>query len=266
MSFYKSKISKYKPIKKLTKGFKEFGGRNNTGRITVAHKGGGHKRLYREIDFKRNNKSGIVINTEYDPNRSANIAKILDDSKAIPSFYYIIAPKDLQPLDKLYSNNKPLNEINIGDTYPLHYFNVGDLVHNIELNPGQGGKLVRSAGTYAQVLQKPSIHSKYARLRLPSGEERLILAQCKATLGAVSNSKHRLRNIRKAGVSRWLNKRPTVRGVAMNPVDHPHGGGEGKTSGGRPSVTPWAKPTKGQPTRNKKKSNTLILLKRKKKQ
>jgi large subunit ribosomal protein L2 len=202
MSFYKSKISKYKPIKKLTKGFKEFGGRNNTGRITVAHKGGGHKRLYREIDFKRNYKSGIVINTEYDPNRSANIAKILDDSKPVPSFYYIIAPKDLQPLDKLYSNDKPLNEIKIGDTYPLHYFNVGDLVHNIELNLGQGGKLVRSAGTYAQVLQKPSIHSKYARLRLPSGEERLILAQCKATLGAVSNSKHRLRNIRKAGVSR----------------------------------------------------------------
>ena len=202
MAFYKNKISKYKPVKKLTKGFKEFGGRNNTGRITVAHKGGGHKRLYRELDFKRTITNGVVINTEYDPNRSANIAKILDTTKPVPSFYYIIAPQNLQPFNRLNSNEKPLNEINIGDNYPLSCFNVGDLVHNIEINPGQGGKLVRSAGTYAQVLQKPSIHSKYARLRLPSGEERLILAKCKATLGAVSNSKHRLRIIRKAGISR----------------------------------------------------------------
>ncbi len=226
--------------------------------------------MYRTIDWVRNNNQGIVTNFEYDPNRSAYLAKIYHTNNKTNtnennSFSYILAPKGLKIFDKVISINERTKNIlfNTGDSSILANFEFGDLLHNVEDIPGKGGLFARSAGTFCQVLQTPT--AKHLRLRLPSGSQRLISVQAKGTLGVVSNEEHILKNLKKAGRSRWLNKRPSVRGVAMNPVDHPHGGGQGKTKGGRPSVTPWSLPTKGQPTRNPRKKNALILTPRKNK-
>ena len=244
---------------------KRFAGRNNLGRITVRHQGGGHKRLYRKIDWNRKFPDGIITNFEYDPNRSAYLAKIYHNTSKIEgsAFSYIIAPKGVKIFDKLtsYTERKKNILLKTGDSSILGNFEFGDLLHNVENIPGRGALFARSAGTFCQVLQHTS--TKYLRLRLPSGSQRLVPLSAKATLGIVANENHILRTIGKAGRSRWLNKRPSVRGVAMNPVDHPHGGGQGKTKGGRPSVTPWSRPTKGQPTRNPRKKNPLILTSRK---
>ena len=246
-----------KPYKPLVKGLRKTGGRNTHGRITTRHIGGGHKKLYRMIDFKRNKDDidGIVERIQYDPNRSAHIALILykDGERR-----YIIAPKKLAQGDTIVSGEKaPLKN---GNTLPLSKIPVGTVVHCIEMKPGKGAQLARSAGTSVQVLAR---EGNYATLRLKSGEVRKVLSNCKATIGAVSNSEHALRSVGKAGAKRWLGRRPKVRGVAMNPIDHPHGGGEGKTSGGRHPVTPWGVPTKGFRTRKtKQKSNRLIVRRR----
>ena len=246
-------------IKKLTKGFQRANGRNNTGKITIRHRGGGHKRLYKFISFNRTSFTpvqGIVSQILYDPNRSANIALIINKEK--DKYFFILAPEGLSIYDSIDSS--PKAELKIGNALPLRDIPIGSLIHNISILPNKKGKLIRSAGTSAQLLQK--INNKYAKIRLNSGELRLILLNCYATLGIVSNINHKKKNLGKAGRSRWLNKRPSVRGVAMNPVDHPHGGGEGKTSGGRPSCSPQGKITKGQSTRKKK--NSLILQRKKK--
>nr|YP_009547910.1 ribosomal protein L2 [Bremia lactucae]AZL92962.1 ribosomal protein L2 [Bremia lactucae] len=234
-------------VKSLTKGFQRSNGRNNQGRITVRHRGGGHKRLYRIINFDRfnNNIEGFTKKILYDPNRSANIAYIEKSSK----YYLILAPDGLKI--NQYIKSSPNADLKIGNALPLRNIPIGSLIHNISLYPQSKGKLIRSAGTSAQLIQK--IDDKYAKIRLNSGELKLVLLTCYATLGVVSNVNHKTIKLGKAGRSRWLNRRPSVRGVAKNPVDHPHGGGEGKTSGGRPSVTPWGKITKGKPTRKKKK-------------
>nr|YP_008475396.1 ribosomal protein L2 [Thraustotheca clavata]AGS55512.1 ribosomal protein L2 [Thraustotheca clavata] len=247
------------PIKKEIKGFQRSNGRNNQGKITVRHRGGGHKRLYRNIQFNRINTQGIVQAICYDPNRSANIANILDVEKN--KNYYILAPDGLKIQDKIKSGANAT--LKIGNALPLNNIPIGSTIHNISLDPFSKGKLIRSAGTSAQLLQKQT--NNYAKIRLNSGELRLILLSCYATLGVVSNINHKKKKLGKAGRARWLNRRPHVRGVAMNPVDHPHGGGEGKTSGGRPSVSPQGKITKGKPTRSKKKTNKFILEFRKKK-
>jgi len=244
--------------KSLLKSLKRSGGRNSNGRITVRHRGGGCKRLYRIIDFKRD-KDGIpakVISIEYDPNRSANIALLCyaDGEKR-----YIIAPNNLQVGDKLLSGEGA--EIRIGNALPLKNIPLGTYVHNIEMNIGHGGQIARGAGTYAQLMAK---EGKYAQLKLPSGEVRMVLLDCKATIGQVGNLDQENISIGKAGRNRWLGRRPHVRGVAMNPVDHPHGGGEGKSSGGRHPVTPWGVPTKGFRTRKRKNSDRLIVRRRKK--
>lgn len=264
------KFSKYKPSRKILSPLKHFAGRNNLGRITVRHQGGGHKQMYRNVDWFRNNESGIVTNFEYDPNRSAYLAKIYHNTAENninneKSFSYILAPKGLKIFDKVVNVKEKTKNIlfHVGDSSILANFEFGDLLHNVENIPGKGALFARSAGTFCQVLQ--SAPSNYLRVRLPSGSQRLISAEAKGTLGVVANEQHILRNLEKAGRSRWLNKRPSVRGVAMNPVDHPHGGGQGKTKGGRPSVTPWSWPTKGQPTRNPRKKNSLILTTRKNK-
>jgi len=238
-----------KPYKPLVKGLRKTGGRNTHGRITTRHIGGGHKKLYRMIDFKRNKDDidGIVERIEYDPNRSAHIALILykDGERR-----YIIAPKKLAQGDTIVSGEKaPLKN---GNTLPLSKIPVGTVVHCIEMKPGKGAQLARSAGTSVQVLAR---EGNYATLRLKSGEVRKVLTACRATIGEVSHSEHNLRKLGKAGASRWRGIRPSVRGVAMNPIDHPHGGGEGKTSGGRDPVSPWGMPTKGYKTRAKKQSN-----------
>jgi large subunit ribosomal protein L2 len=225
--------------------------------MTVRHRGGGHKRRYRLVDFKRN-KDGIVARVasiEYDPNRSANLALLnyADGEKR-----YIIAPKNLQVADQVMSG--PGSEIRIGNALPLRDIPLGTHVHNIEFNVGHGGQLCRSAGSYAQLMAK---EGKYAQIKLPSGEVRMVLLDCKATIGQVGNLEHENISIGKAGRSRWLGKRPRVRGVAMNPVDHPHGGGEGKSSGGRHPVTPWGVPTKGYKTRVRKNSDNMIVKRRK---
>ena len=252
-------ISKYKSIKKLIKGFNETGGRNHSGKITVYQRGGGHKKLYRLIDFKRNEKNGIVLGFEYDPNRKSFLAKVYNINKN--NYYYILAPAGLKLLDKVFSRKKNDNIVfNPGNTYLIKNIPVGTLIHNIELVPNKGGQLIRSAGTFAKILY--SNKKNFVTVRLASGEHRLIPLNCKATIGTLSNENWRYVNLKKAGRSRWLNKRPTVRGVAMNPVDHPHGGGEGKTSGGRPSVTPWGLITKGPKTRSKKKNNFFIVKSR----
>ena len=240
-------------IKKLIKGFTRSNGRNNTGKITVRSKGGGHKRLYRLISFNRSkNLSGYVKKILYDPNRSANIAFLLNKKKDAS---FIIAPHNLQLNQFIESSeNAPLK---IGNALPLRNIPIGSIINNISLQPNGKGKLIRSAGSSAQLLQK--INNKYAKIRLNSGELKLILLSCYATLGMVSNINHQKIKLGKAGRSRWLNKRPLVRGVAKNPVDHPHGGGEGKTSGGRPSVSPQGKLTKGKTTVNKKKKKKIIL-------
>ncbi|MGX6979218.1 50S ribosomal protein L2 [Vagococcus elongatus] len=253
-----SEITTTKPEKSLLQSAKNNAGRNNMGRITVRHQGGGHKRQYRLIDFKRN-KDNIVATVktiEYDPNRTANIALIHyeDGVKG-----YILAPKGLQVGDKVVSGTDA--DIKLGNTLPLENIPVGTVVHNIEMKPGKGGQLIRSAGTKAQVLGK---EGKYVLVRLNSGEVRMILGTCRATVGAVGNEQHELINVGKAGRSRWLRKRPTVRGSVMNPNDHPHGGGEGKAPIGMPSpMTPWGKPTLGYKTRKKSKNDKLIVRRRK---
>jgi large subunit ribosomal protein L2 len=238
-------------IKKLIKGFKRSNGRNNTGKITVRSKGGGHKRLYRKISFNRSKGlSGYVKKILYDPNRSANIA-FLENNSTKNSL--ILAPQNLQLNQWIESSENA--SLTIGNSLPLRNIPIGTIINNISLQPNGDGKLNRSAGTSAQLLQK--IDNKYAKIRLNSGELKLILLSCYATLGVVSNINFKKIKLGKAGRSRWLNRRPTVRGVAKNPVDHPHGGGEGKTSGGRPSVSPQGRITKGKPTSKKKKK--LIL-------
>ncbi|MGI6574328.1 MAG: 50S ribosomal protein L2 [bacterium] len=249
-------ITKAEPEKSLLTPLKKSGGRNMQGRLTVRHRGGGHKRLYRVIDFKRN-KDDIpakVAAIEYDPNRSARIALLnyADGEKR-----YILAPVGLQVGDIVESG--PNADIKVGNTLPLRAIPLGTTLHNIEMQPGKGGQLVRSAGAAAQLMAK---EGAYAHIRLPSGEVRLIHADCRATIGQVGNVEHENIRIGKAGRTRWLGIRPTVRGVVMNPVDHPHGGGEGKTSAGRHPVTPWGKPTLGAKTRKKKPSDRLIVKRR----
>ena len=251
-------LSKVKPERSLLKGLSNSGGRNHQGRLTSFKKGGGHKRRYRLVDFKRSSFSeATVASIEYDPNRSAFIAKVLDTSG---SFHYILAPLDLKVGAIVESG--PDVPVNIGNALPLRNIPVGTMIHNIELKPGHGGQYARSAGTFGVLIQKPE-DGKYAQIRLKSKEQRLVPLDCMATIGIVSNLDHGSISLAKAGRSRWLRRRPTVRGVAMNPVDHPHGGGEGKTSGGRPSVSPWGKLTKGPKTRSPRKNSDLILQKRK---
>ena len=253
-----SEITKTTPEKTLLESQSKRAGRNNNGRITVRHHGGGHKQAYRIIDFKRNkdNVEGVVKAIEYDPNRSANIALIhyTDGIKT-----YIIAPKGLQVGARISSGEAA--DIKVGNALPLKNIPVGTLVHNIETKPGKGGQLVRSAGASAQVLGK---EDKYVLIKLTSGEVRMILGTCRATIGVVGNEQHSLINVGKAGRSRWAGKRPTVRGSVMNPNDHPHGGGEGKAPVGRPSpMTPWGKPARGIKTRDKNaRSNKLIVRRR----
>lgn len=250
-----AEITTNKPEKSLLAPLPKKAGRNNQGKITVRHHGGGHKKQYRIIDFKRNkdNVPAKVATIEYDPNRSANIALLhyVDGEKR-----YIIAPKELKVGQILVSGETA--DIKVGNALPLANIPVGTLIHNIELKPGKGGQLVRSAGASAQVLGK---EGKYVLVRLKSGEVRMILSTCRATIGEVGNEQHGLVNIGKAGRTRWLGKRPTVRGSVMNPNDHPHGGGEGRTSIGRKSpMSPWGKPTLGKKTRSKKaRSNKFIV-------
>jgi large subunit ribosomal protein L2 len=255
----KSELWKGRPVKKLTEGVTKSGGRNNNGRVTSRRRGGGHKRLYRVIDFKRTkfDVSAVVERIEYDPNRSAFIALLRynDGEQA-----YIIAPQRLQEGDNVIAAKRA--DIKPGNAMPMENMPVGTIIHNVEMKPGRGGQMARAAGTYVQLIGKDS---GYAQLRLTSGELRMVPAKCMATVGAVSNSDNKNQNMSKAGRSRWLGKRPKVRGVAMNPVDHPHGGGEGRTSGGRHPVSPWGKPTKGARTRRKKKSDDLIMRRRRKK-
>jgi len=235
------------------------GGRNNTGRITTRHRGGGHKQHYRVIDFKRN-KDGIaakVERLEYDPNRSAYIALAL---YADGERRYIIAPQGLTAGDELMSGSDA--PIKTGNTLPLRNIPVGSTVHCIEMKVGKGAQLARSAGASAQLVAREGAH---ATLRLRSGEMRKVLIDCRATIGSVSNPEHSLRKLGKAGATRWRGVRPTVRGVAMNPVDHPHGGGEGRTSGGRHPVSPWGTPTKGYKTRSNKRTDNMIVRRRNKK-
>ena len=235
------------------------GGRNNTGRITTRHRGGGHKQHYRVVDFKRN-KDGIpakVERIEYDPNRSANIALVL---YADGERRYIIAPQGLTAGDELMSGQEA--PIKAGNTLPIRNIPVGSTIHCIEMKIGKGAQLARSAGTSAQLVAREGAH---ATLRLRSGEMRKVLIDCRATIGSVSNPEHSLRKLGKAGATRWRGVRPTVRGVAMNPVDHPHGGGEGRTSGGRHPVSPWGTPTKGYKTRSNKRTDNMIVRRRNKK-
>jgi large subunit ribosomal protein L2 len=251
-------LHKGRPHSALTEKQSKSGGRNNNGRITSRHKGGGHKQLYRVIDFKRN-KDGIPANVErleYDPNRSANIALVC---YADGERRYILAPKGLNAGDQIISGETA--PIKVGSTMTVRNMPLGSVIHNIELKPGKGGQMARSAGTSAQLIAK---EGPYVTLRLRSGEMRKILADCRATLGEVSNSEHSLRQLGKAGATRWRGVRPTVRGVAMNPVDHPHGGGEGRTSGGRHPVSPWGVPTKGYKTRKNKRTDKLIVRRRSK--
>ncbi len=254
----KSHLWKGKPEKSLTEGLNGKGGRNNKGRITARRRGGGHKRRYRIIDFKRRKfgVSATVERLEYDPNRSAFIALIKYDDGELS---YILAPQRLQPGDQVISGEQV--DIKPGNAMPMANIPVGTIIHNVELKIGGGGQLSRSAGTYVQLIGKDQ---GYAQLRLTSGEIRIVRAECMATIGAVSNSDKANIKLSKAGRNRWLGKRPSVRGVAMNPVDHPHGGGEGRTSGGRHPVSPWGKPTKGKRTRSNKKTDRLIIRRRKK--
>ena len=250
-------LYKGKPEKSLTEGLSGKGGRNNAGRITARRRGGGHKRRYRKVDFKRRkfDVTATVERIEYDPNRSAFIALITyaDGEKS-----YILAPQRLNVGDIVVSGERA--DIKPGNALPMQNIPVGTIIHNIELKAGAGGQLARSAGTYVQLIGKDQ---GYAQLRLTSGEIRMVRAECMATIGAVSNPDQANIKLGKAGRKRWLGKRPSVRGVAMNPVDHPHGGGEGRSSGGRHPVTPWGVPTKGKRTRSNKKTDRLIMRRRK---
>ena len=249
-------LHKGAPYKPLLAPKGRNGGRNNVGRITTRHKGGGHKRHYRMVDFRRN-KDGIgavVERLEYDPNRTANLAllKYRDGERR-----YIIAPRGVSAGDELMSGSAA--PIRAGNCMPLRNIPLGSVIHCVELKPGKGAQLARSAGSSAQLVAR---EGTYATLRLRSGEMRRVFSECRATLGEVGNSEHNLRSYGKAGAKRWLGIRPTVRGVAMNPVDHPHGGGEGKTSGGRHPVSPWGVPTKGYKTRSNKRTDNLIIRRR----
>ena len=251
-----SDLHKGKPHAALVEKKTKSGGRNHNGRITTRHIGGGHKQQYRVIDFRRN-KDGIpatIERLEYDPNRSAHIALL---TYADGERRYIIAPKGVKAGDKLESGQAA--GIKVGNTLPIRNIPVGSVIHCIELKPGKGAQLARSAGTSAQLVAR---EGAYATLRLRSGEMRKVLVECRATLGEVSNSEHSLRQLGKAGAKRWRGVRPTVRGVAMNPVDHPHGGGEGRTSGGLHPVSPWGVPTKGHKTRKNKRTDKLIVRRR----
>lgn len=252
-------LTSAKPERSLLKTIKQKGGRNNLGRITCRHRGGGHKRHYRVIDFKRD-KTGIpakVASIEYDPNRSARIALLhyVDGEKR-----YILAPVNLAVGDQIMSG--PDADIKPGNALPLANIPLGTQIHNIELRLGKGGQIVRSAGTYAQLMAK---EGRYALVKLPSGEVRMVLSQCKATIGQLGNVIHENIHLGKAGRKRWLGRRPRVRGVAMNPVDHPMGGGEGRSSGGRHPCSPWGMPTKGFKTRKNKKTDRYIVKSRSKK-
>ncbi|MEI6573987.1 MAG: 50S ribosomal protein L2 [Alphaproteobacteria bacterium] len=253
----RSDLHKGKPVKALTEGKSSKGGRNNNGRITVRFRGGGHKQSYRVIDFKRRTQPGVaakVERIEYDPNRTGYIALLKYPDGTLS---YILAPQRLQPGDEVVSGEqadiKPGNAMSIGN------IPVGTLVHNIETKIGAGGTLARSAGNYAQIVGRDQ---GYVILRLKSGEQRLVHGNCYATIGAVSNPDHMNTTIGKAGRQRWLGQRPHNRGVTMNPIDHPHGGGEGRTSGGRHPVSPWGKPTKGKKTRSNKRTDTFIVSNR----
>lgn len=251
-------LHKGKPYAPLLEKKSKSGGRNSTGRTTVRHIGGGHKHHYRIVDFKRN-KDGIpakVERLEYDPNRSANIALVL---YADGERRYILAPKGVQAGDAIHSGAD--SAIKPGNALPMRNIPVGTVVHAVEMKPGKGAQLARSAGTYVQIVAR---EGAYVTLRLRSGEMRKVLADCRATIGEVGNSEHMLRQLGKAGASRWRGVRPTVRGVAMNPVDHPHGGGEGRTSGGRHPVSPWGTPTKGFKTRKNKSTDKYIVRRRNK--
>ena len=252
-------LHKGKPHAALLAPKSSTGGRNNGGRITIRHRGGGHKQRYRTIDFKRD-KNGVpakVERIEYDPNRSAHIALLLfaDGERR-----YILAPKGVSAGDNIYNGSDA--PIKPGNAMPMRNIPVGTLIHNVELKPGKGGQIARSAGSSAQLVARTGEH---ATLRLRSGEMRKVLADCIATIGEVGNTEHGLRSLGKAGASRWRGKRPTVRGVAMNPVDHPHGGGEGRTAGGRHPVSPWGTPAKGYRTRSNKRTDSMIVRRRNKK-
>ena len=249
----RSSLWKGKPVKTLTEGLHKSGGRNNTGRITTRHIGGGHARRYRIVDFKRTkvDMAAVVERMEYDPNRTAYIAlvKYEDGTQS-----YILAPQRLNVGDSVVSGDKV--DVKPGNAMRLKNIPVGSIVHNVELRPGKGGQIARSAGSYVQVVGRDGVH---ALIKLSSGELRMVPQDCMATIGAVSNADHGNVKLGKAGRKRWMGVRPSVRGVAMNPVDHPHGGGEGRTSGGRHPVTPWGKGTKGTKTRNNKRTNHMIV-------
>jgi len=251
-------ITAEEPLKSLTRGISKRGGRNNRGRMTVRHRGGGHRRRYRVVDFKRDKMGvpGKVVSVEYDPNRSARLALIVyqDGDKR-----YILWPNGLKVGDSIIAGDKA--DIKPGNCLPLKDIPLGTFVHNVEMKIGKGGQLIRSAGTYAQLMAK---EKGYAQIKLPSGEVRMILDRCRATVGQVGNLEHENISYGKAGRTRHMGFRPRVRGVVMNPVDHPHGGGEGKSSGGRHPVTPWGVPTKGYKTRKKRKQSDKYILKRRK--
>ena len=253
----RSDLWKGAPVKGLVEGLHSKGGRNNAGRITAYHRGGGHKRAYRVVDFRRVkwDAVGTVERLEYDPNRTAFIALVKYEDGELA---YIIAPQRLAAGDKVISSMQTV-DVKPGNAMPLERMPVGTIVHNVEMKPRKGGQIARSAGTYAQYVVRAS---GWAILRLNSGEQRRVHGTCLATVGAVSNQDHGNTSIGKAGRNRWLGKKPVNRGVTMNPVDHPHGGGEGRTSGGRHPVTPWGKPTKGKKTRNNKATDKFIVRSR----
>ncbi|PKR91145.1 50S ribosomal protein L2 [Pleomorphomonas diazotrophica] len=252
----RSELHKGAPVKALTEGLNKTGGRNNLGRITAYHRGGGHKRSYRLIDFKRRKLgiNAVVERLEYDPNRTGFIALIKYEDGELS---YILAPQRLAVGDTVVA--AAAADVKPGNAMQLSAIPVGTLVHNVELKPGKGGQIARSAGSYAQIVGRDQ---GYTVVRLNSGEQRKVLGTCFATIGAVSNPDHANVSIGKAGRNRWLGKRPVNRGVAMNPIDHPHGGGEGRTSGGRHPVTPWGKPTKGKKTRSNKSTDKFIVRSR----
>ena len=252
----RGELHKGAPVKTLVEGRSSSGGRNNQGRMTARRRGGGHKRRYRLVDFKRRkfDVEAAVERLEYDPNRSAFIALLRYEDGVLA---YIVAPQRLRAGDRVVAGERA--DIKPGNAMPMRNMPVGTIVHNIEMKPGKGGQLARAAGAYAQLVGKDS---GYALLRLSSGEQRMVRAECMATVGAVSNPDNQNVKLGKAGRNRWRGRRPKVRGVAMNPVDHPHGGGEGKSSGGRHPVTPWGVPTKGKRTRRNKASDRMILRSR----
>ena len=255
----RSELYKGKPVKKLTEGQNATGGRNNLGRITLRFRGGGHKQAYRIIDFKRRKLDAVatVERIEYDPNRTAFIA-LLNYADGEQS--YILAPQKLKVGDKVVASEKA--DVQIGNAMKLRFIPVGTFIHNVEMKPGKGGQMARSAGTFAQLVGRDS---DYAQLKLSSGEMRIVHADCMATIGAVSNPDHMNQSFGKAGRTRWKGKRPHNRGVVMNPIDHPHGGGEGRTSGGRHPVSPWGTPAKGYKTRHNKKTDQYIIRRANKK-